>query len=791
MQLTGGVTAVAFLTSRYLRGGGRRTVAFVLLVGLAAGVVLASAVGARRTQTAVVRLADYSRLPDISFFGPLPLVEQASRLPAVAQFGRSTYAPLSFVDVPEDERERLVPFVSLDGTHLSAIERPIIVAGRLPRPDQPYEIAVSEKVADRRAADPGAVLRAQTFLPEDVEDFTARGPIVRLRVTGVVRQLADLTRTSDDQGDFVSGEEMVYLTPAFWRAHVRSLPVFGEQSALMVRLRDADEAAGFRRAVLAANGGELPGDEQSAGFFSPWDQAGGVTGAVDVEATALYGFAALTGLAFVAILGQAVARRARAAVGDYLALTALGLSSRQMVAVGFTRDVLLGLGAALVAAAVAIAASPLLPIGLARRAEPDPGLAFDTGLVAAGAAVVAVVVGLMGAVGTLLAVRAAGREPTADSPSRVATTLARVDAGPSAVIGTRFALEPGRGPTSIPARTTLAGAVLGAAAVAAALTFAAGFDRVLGDDALQGAPWDIVVATDDEDVDGAAALGRESRVDAFAAGAVADATLEGQPVVVVGIDSPRFAPPTYRGRLPQGNDEVALTRTTADAVRASIGDRVEMDGRRLRVVGLVPVAAQLLADRSGAGVMTTYETAKALAGDEPPIWMVRWDTGVDEQRARDEMQETFNSTVRPFRSSDVRNLSRVSWLPYLLAGAIGLLSVGTLVHALISAVRRRDRDLAILKTMGLDRRQVRRTIRWQASTVALIGALAGIPAGVAAGRWAWRYVGEQIGVVPEPVVPRLAVALISVGVLALANVVADVPARAAARTRPAVVLRTE
>ncbi len=67
----------------------------------------------------------------------------------------------------------------------------------------------------------------------------------------------------------------------------------------------------------------------------------------------------------------------------------------------------------------------------------------------------------------------------------------------------------------------------------------------------------------------------------------------------------------------------------------------------------------------------------------------------------------------------------------------------------------------------------------------------GLPLGDVLGRWAWNLFAEQLGVVPEAVTPVPLLLLIVPGAIALANLVAIVPGRIAARTRPALVLRAE
>ena len=95
-------------------------------------------------------------------------------------------------------------------------------------------------------------------------------------------------------------------------------------------------------------------------------------------------------------------------------------------------------------------------------------------------------------------------------------------------------------------------------------------------------------------------------------------------------------------------------------------------------------------------------------------------------------------------------------MPVVLSGLLVLLAVGTLAHTLVTATRRR-RDLAILKTLGFVRPQVRGTLAWQATTLAAVALLIGLPTGIAAGRWGWRIFAGQLGVLPDPEVPPLAI----------------------------------
>jgi ABC-type lipoprotein release transport system permease subunit len=140
---------------------------------------------------------------------------------------------------------------------------------------------------------------------------------------------------------------------------------------------------------------------------------------------------------------------------------------------------------------------------------------------------------------------------------------------------------------------------------------------------------------------------------------------------------------------------------------------------------------------------------------------------------------------------DVDNVGRVGGLPQVLAGLLAVLAASALGHLLVSSIRRRRRDLAILKVLGFVRGQVSAAVAWQATTVAVISLTVGLPLGVALGRWAWSLLIDRIGLGAEPVTPWPALLAGVIGTVLVANLVAAWPGWMAARTRPAVALRAE
>src|SRR5207247_8389978 len=116
-----------------------------------------------------------------------------------------------------------------------------------------------------------------------------------------------------------------------------------------------------------------------------------------------------------------------------------------------------------------------------------------------GAIVTALLVVLLGALPAWRASRTGGSAlGTAElrgarRPSAVAGFMAKASFPPSATAGVRMALEPGRGRTAVPVRTTMFGAALGLFALTAALSFGASLDRLVTTPGLSGWNWDMMV----------------------------------------------------------------------------------------------------------------------------------------------------------------------------------------------------------------------------------------------------------------------------------------------------------
>jgi putative ABC transport system permease protein len=252
--------------------------------------------------------------------------------------------------------------------------------------------------------------------------------------------------------------------------------------------------------------------------------------------------------------------------------------------------------------------------------------------------------------------------------------------------------------------------------------------------------------------------------------------------------------------------EITLGARTLAEIHSHVGATVTVTlagsrPARFKVVGAAVFPT--LSDELGlglGGILTVGGLRQFLPpGVPPPPWdslLVRFrpqvgvQAGVDALAGRLTPRGPF-SVSGPAIPTDLVNFGRVQDLPLLLGAALGLLALGTIVHLLLTAVRRRRRDFAILRVVGLTRGQVRATVGWQAATLASAALVIGVPAGVLLGRAAWRVFASQLGILPVVAVPPLTLAAMAAAALAVAAATAALPGESAARSAPATILRSE
>jgi predicted lysophospholipase L1 biosynthesis ABC-type transport system permease subunit len=143
------------------------------------------------------------------------------------------------------------------------------------------------------------------------------------------------------------------------------------------------------------------------------------------------------------------------------------------------------------------------------------------------------------------------------------------------------------------------------------------------------------------------------------------------------------------------------------------------------------------------------------------------------------------------QASAVINAEHMGGQPLALALGLAAAAVLSLALTVLSLVRRRRQELALLKTLGMTRGQVRAVVAWQTTLTLTTAVIVGGPLGVVAGRWAWRAFANSLGIAPVTEIPALALVLGLLALVAAGNLLGAVPAAIAAHTPPAATLRAE
>src|SRR4051794_4185 len=639
------MTAVLLRVRTDLRARWRAWLGLTLIMGIPGGAVIAAAVGARRTDTAYSRFLRSSRAPDALVFDPshaslasLP-PHKLAPLPQVA-----ATAPLVSYTLTEPD---LNVVAAPDGRYGTVVSHHKLLSGR--HPVRPDEVMVSFVVADERHLHVGSSLTVH-IIPRTEDPNADPGPPlpVHLRVVGIEASPGEFPPQTQ------TGFKLAWLSPAFVG---ENLGRFVEMHATAVRLKPG---AGTLTSFLHDT--DRLGGDRPTSVYRFRDQAVNTQRSIHLQAVALWLLAGLLGVTAALILSQLFFRQALLEARDHAALRALGMERDQLWAIGMGRAALIGVGAAAVAVVTAVALSPLTPVGIARTAEPRPGLSIDSAVLA------------LGALGTIVLALAAAAYPSwraarppssADEarnagPTVLGDALARASVPPPVAAGVRLALDPGRGRSAVPVRSTVLGAALGIGALAGALGFSGSLAHLLDTPRLYGVAWDArVITTGGGGVaDVTAAVRRDPDVRELAIGYVGvGLQIRSQRVDAIVLQplAGSFQPRVLEGKRPLGPDEILLGSRTLTQVHADVGDHVPVSilgipgDVSLTVVGRGIMPSTSDAAGLGTGASMSLEAARRLISptSAPPDFdnlVVRFAPGVDVAAARARLAQV----VAPF-----------------------------------------------------------------------------------------------------------------------------------------------
>jgi hypothetical protein len=518
-------------------------------------------------------------------------------------------------------------------------------------------------------------------------------------------------------------------------------------------------------------------------------------------------FAAVAGLAGLVAIAIVLNRELASTQLDQPALLALGTTRFQRTAMSGARGVVIAIGGVVLAAAGALAASPLLPFGVARRADPDPGLHADWKVLSFGALAVVAGVLALTIVAALRSTRTAPSDQRARRPAlgtRIAGALAGTGLSPAATTGLRMATEPGSGNHAVPLRSAAFGAAFGVFGLSALMVFTSSLGHLSSTPRLYGWTFDFKAETTDiQRCDGTdAGISRLPGVASLGVACYEDMQFAGRPTIGWGLVPVKgtLGPAIVAGHEPRTPNEVALGATTMHALAKRIGDTVQTTGPKgqevvERIVGeaVFPQLADAQPVADGAWFTNAGWYAAGATNDQFSRFLVgRYAAHADRNAIVREIAaiKGTNPVGSPIVPTEIDRLRKINWFPTATAALLAFLALVAVAHTVATSTRRRRRDLAVLKTIGFDRPQVRHTVEWQATALATGGLIVGLPIGVLVGDAIWRAIAHSLGVRVTLALPLGLVLLVPAVILAV-NVIAFFPAQAAARRRPAVSLRAE
>ncbi|HEX2562795.1 MAG TPA: FtsX-like permease family protein, partial [Acidimicrobiales bacterium] len=744
-----------------------------VIVALAAGAGMAAFAGARRADSALERLGTATGEPNVVLVplaeatgrghidvaqaaDSVDLVDEAMAIPGVEAVTHAAYWAIS----PDPAEECLFGFGIVSSTTSHPLGVP--VAGR--RSGAANEVVINETTAGQFGLRVGSELRLRTVRADRTGDWLddgggcapADGPEIPLRVTAIIRGVENVTDTA---------ELGVAVGPGFYDRYAGE--VAGCACTIWVRA-DSDRLEEVRPALQALYGPygfTMQPDEQI-------NTRATETIALEVDALRIAALVALIAGALVVV--QVISRQAAAIAADHEVRRALGMTRPQMAAGTALAVVPAIVTGGLVAVVGAALASSFLPRGLARRAEPDPGIRVDAAVLVGGFAVT-VLLGLAAAwtVGWMFALRA--RQGVRRSVRGAIGPLP-----PHVAFGVRMAINPAGDRWRGAAWSGVVGVALAVTGALAVWTVVASANHLRHTPELFGVSADLVVDTEVDDpqvadvavaaaladsgIEAVASVLRPSAPDTYDGSGPSGASASVEPRAFRH-ERGLIGPTIQEGRFAASADEVVLGRATAAALAAELGDRVtvtRIDRHAVDYV-VVGIAVSYGIDVVDQGFEVTESGLQRLAvpcrtaatapdDDESGCAQVEVETvlartapGADRATAAARLGDV-EMTPLP-TPSIVDRFREIGPVPWYLAAMLATLGAVGLMHSSLVTGRRRARELAVTRALGFTPGQAAAAVRWQGLATATAGLVLGLAGGVLVGHLAWRNLADNVAVV--------------------------------------------
>ncbi len=465
-----------------LRARWRSWVVLGLLAGATLGLAAAGVVGARRTSDVIPRYAAASGTIDAAVLPNDPAfnAEVRARVAALPEVrGAFPFMVPFFLEVkqPKGLESALLP----ESRGTLDLQVGVLVDGRTPEPERADEVVVNQNVQRKYGIGIGSTMVVGQFgtaqdVAEIPPDLVPADPDprfrARLRVVGI-------SKATSEETDWAP-------STAFYERYRDKL---GGVTNMFVQLQHGEaDFARFQRGVERVTG--QPTNVERGSVLLGIDKAETIT---QLEEQGLLLFALAVLVVGGALVGQALVRAVTAGGAELPTWRAIGADRKVVVGGLVFPAALTAVVGVVTALVVAVALSPRFPIGVARRYELDVGLHADWFVLGLAVVALAVVVFLT-AWAAAEWQRTRGSEVAASPPSSVGWS-SRVGFPPALLIGTRLALEPGRGKRAVPVRSALFGAVVGVLGVVACFTFRAGIEDTVASPRRSGIVWDFALVS--------------------------------------------------------------------------------------------------------------------------------------------------------------------------------------------------------------------------------------------------------------------------------------------------------
>jgi ABC-type lipoprotein release transport system permease subunit len=761
-----------------------------ILVALPIGFSLALVAGALRAGSSVERYAESTNLADVvAFIDGEPDAATLDHLgtdPRITEIGRSN--PVVIVAEPIQAGESAFALVGTADAPAGGFAAPMLLAGRYPSADAATEVVVNERAADTYGFEVGMQAPLSGLVSFGSWDVRQLGEAT---IVGIVRTPFDLVHDP-------STESLIIAGPRFLDGHWNEFARPG--TILWVHVGDRDDVA----AVVADLSTVVDGDVRpSADMLSTAQRA------ADLQRRALLVAGGVVAAVGLLVISQGIARHLAGRSADERILAAIGLTrgERRVAAAACLAP---GLLAGLVGGVIlAIGLSPLLPLGMPRRADPAVGVHVDLLVVAIGFGAAVLMTGAATAMAIWRWLRPAA-SPGSDRPA-VATRLASaLRLRPVPLTGSRLAIEDGHGRQRLPAVATLVALAATTSAVVASLVVGASLDGLVNGPERYGQPWDTFVTSihAEELADVGAQLARDPRivdVNLAEQGELNVVGADGKPTQVASSGLDGAAGPMWLavldGRAPAGPAEIAIASRTMTQLGLHVGDTTTVGGacgeREMTVVGRVIVPVMLGGDPDHGSIVTRGAFHELCAAeliaevDQNYGALLRFADPTTADAVLEDLFPDGYFAEPGLVPSSVTALDEITAVPHLIACLVAVLGIAAAGNALLLAVRRRGSEIAVLRALGLRPSDARRVLGWQAATMAVFAALVGIPLGILLGRVVWTGISRPANVVIRVDIEPLQLVATSIALLAVLLALAVWPGRRAARLRPADVLRSE